>query len=60
MKTEFVRVEINEDQALTANHTGHQKVIRDFADLGYHYAGFIPLNFWANGKIREMDLVFQQ
>ncbi len=60
MKSEFVRVEIKEGQAVTANHVGHREVIQAFADKGYHYAGFIPLSFWSTGKIREMDLVFEQ
>lgn len=59
MKTEFVRVEVTDGQAVTANHIGHRDVIQAFADKGYHYAGFIPLSFWSTGKIREMDLIFE-
>lgn len=38
----------------------HRGIIDEYAAKGYRYVGFIPTNMNDNGKIREIDLIFEK
>ncbi|MFC2662811.1 MAG: hypothetical protein ACFNYI_06670 [Eubacterium sp.] len=59
MKSEFIRVEMKNNPAKNAELTGYQKIVREQAEKGFHYAGFIPVKSEPSGKLLEIDLVFQ-
>lgn len=60
MKTEFVRIEYNNKATSVAQTEQHQKVILDYSDKGYHYAGYVPVKFGPSGKMLVIDLVFEK
>ena len=37
----------------------HRKIIDEYAAKGYRYAGYIPTLTNADGKIHEIDLIFE-
>jgi len=57
---EFVRMEYNNNKAANAELTGHQEIIREYAEKGYKYVGFIPVKFGPSGKTLAIDLIFDK
>lgn len=57
---EFVRMEYNNNKATNAELTGHQEIIREYAEKGYKYVGFIPVKFGPSGKTLAIDLIFDK
>lgn len=60
MKTEFVRINYNNKATSTSETEQHQKAILEYADKGFHYAGFVPVKFGPSGKMLVIDLVFEK
>lgn len=60
MKVEFVRVEYKNNKVTTATLEGHQEIIREYAEKGFHYAGYIPVLLGPSGKTLSIDLVFEK
>ena len=58
-KYEYVTVERKMDVALAAHFTEYREVIDEYAQKGYRYAGYVPTEIHANGKIKEIDLIFE-
>jgi len=60
MTTEFVTLEMKNNPATTAALTGHKKIIREYAEKGFSYAGFVPVKSGPSGKLLAIELVFQK
>lgn len=43
-----------------ASSEEHQEIIRRYAAEGWRYVGFIPTFMNDNGKLKDMDLVFER
>ncbi len=37
----------------------HRKVIDEYAANGYRYVGYIPVYIDMNGKLKDLDLIFE-
>ena len=37
----------------------HRKIIDKYAADGYRYVGYIPVYIDMNGKLKELDLIFE-
>lgn len=57
---EFVRIELKNNPATTANLEGHREIICEYAEKGFTYTGFIPVRFGPSGKMLAVDLVFKK
>ena len=55
---EYVSVHIN--KMIGAKSEEHREIIDDYAAKGYRYVGFIPTVIGDNGKIKDLDLVFEK
>ncbi len=55
---EFVQVHIGESSGSITE--GHRHLITVYAAKGYRYAGFIPTKISDNGKIEDVDLIFEK
>ena len=51
MKTEFVRINYDNKATSTSETEQHQKVIKEYSEKGYHYAGYVPVKFGPSGKM---------
>ncbi len=60
MTTEFVRLELKNNPATTAELDGYRDIIREKGEEGFLYAGFVPAKYGPSGKMLEIDLVFQK
>jgi len=60
MTTEFVKIELKNNPVTTAELTGYQDVIREYAEKGFRYAGYVPVKLGPSGKLLVIDLVFQK
>ena len=60
MTTEFVKLEMKNNPATTAELTGYRDVICEYVEKGYSYAGFVPVKSGPSGKLLEIELVFQK
>jgi len=40
--------------------TKHRDIIDKYARIGYRYVGFVPTQSYANGRIIEIDLIFEK
>lgn len=38
----------------------HRKIIDEYAANGYRYAGYVPILMDSNGKLYEIDLIFER
>ncbi len=54
---EYVNVYIG--RLLGAESEKHREIIDNYAERGYRYVGYIPVRIADNGKIKEIDLVFE-
>lgn len=57
-KYEYVEVHIG--KILGARSEEHREIIDAYAAKGYRYVGYIPTNISDNGKIKDMDLIFEK
>lgn len=57
MKTEVIRVESN---GFFASKFNNAQVIKDMAEKGYSYVGYIPSRIQSYGMISAIDLVFEK
>ena len=56
-KYKYVRLD---NEALVYSiFTDHRRIIDEHAEKGYRFVGFIPVKSDGNGKIKEMDLIFE-
>ncbi len=60
MNLEFVRMEYSNNKMTTAELSGHRELIREYAERGYHYVGFLPVSFGPSGKTLAIDLIFEK
>ena len=60
MVTEFVKLELKNNPATTAELDGYQDIIRSKGEEGFAYAGYVPVKYGPSGKMLEIDLVFQK
>ena len=60
MITEFVTLEMKNNPTTTAVLSGHRDIIREYAEKGFSYAGFIPVKSGPSGKLLVIELVFQK
>ena len=58
-KYEYVNVNVNVSCFLGSGTTEHRQIIDEYAAKGYRYVGYIPTDMNNNGKIYEMDLIFE-
>ncbi|MBD5146492.1 MAG: DUF4177 domain-containing protein [Ruminococcus sp.] len=57
-KYEYVKLHIGKFVGAGSNE--HRKIIDEYAEKGYRYAGYIPTDITDYGKIKEMDLIFEK
>lgn len=57
-KYEYVQLHIN--KFIGAKSDEHRKIIDEYAAKGYRYVGYIPTVISDYGKIKDIDLVFEQ
>ena len=57
MKTEVIRVESN---GFFASKFNNPQVIKDMAEKGYSYVGYIPARIQSYGRVSAIDLVFEK
>lgn len=58
-KYEFVTVKLKNNPVANAVSDGHRKIISEYAEKGYGYAGFVPVKLGPSGKMVEIDLIFE-
>ena len=56
-KYEYVNVNVS--GFLGSGTTEHREIIEEYAAKGYRYVGYIPTDRNNNGKIYEIDLIFE-
>ena len=57
-KYEYVKLHMG--KFIGAGSKEHRKIIDEYAEKGYRYAGYIPTDINDYGKILEMDLIFEK
>ena len=57
-KYEYVTVYIG--KFFGAKSEEHRKIIDEYAAKGYRYVGYIPTGLDDFGKIKDIDLIFEQ
>lgn len=58
-KYEFVKIIMKNNAVANATLDEHRKIISDWAEKGYRYAGYIPTKQGPSGKAVEIDLIFE-
>lgn len=58
-KYEFVEVKLKNNYVANAEISEHRKIIEEWAEKGYRYAGFIPSKQGPSGKMVVIDLIFE-
>ena len=58
-KYEYVNVNVNVSYFLGSGTTEHREIIDEYAAKGYRYVGYIPTDMNNNGKVFQMDLIFE-
>lgn len=56
-KYEYVNVKIG--KVFSSKSEEHRRIIDEYAAKGYRYVGYIPTYIDAEGKMNNMDLVFE-
>ena len=59
VKYEFVSLKLKNNPVKDALLQEHRQIIREYAEKGFIFSGFIPTKFGPSGKTVEMDLVFE-
>lgn len=57
-KYEYVTIHIG--KFFGSKSEEHRKIIDEYAAKGYRYVGYIPTDLDDFGKIKDMDLIFEQ
>ena len=57
-KYEYVKLDGN--KFFGASYIEHRRIIDQYAEKGYSYVGYIPLEITDYGKIKEIDLIFEK
>ena len=57
-KYEYVNLNIN--SFVGAGSEEHREIIDEYAAKGYRYVGYIPTKISDYGKIKAIDLIFEQ
>ena len=52
-------VSIISDKLIGSKFVEHRKIIDKYALKGYSYIGFIPVHSNSDGKLKEVDLIFE-
>lgn len=60
MQTEFVTMDMDNNPAWNAELQGWRPIIKEWAEKGYAYSGFVPVKSGPTGKLLVVDLVFQK
>ena len=53
-------VEENVSTFLAAGNKNHRERIRQYADQGFRYAGYIPTSYSPGGLPKAFDLIFEK
>ena len=58
---EFIRLKYANNKLISSEIKEHREVIEEYVNKkGYKYVGFIPVLFGPNGKMLEVDLMFDK
>lgn len=57
MKTEVIKVE---SKGFFVSKFNNAQVIKDMAEKGYSYVGYIPARIQSYGRVSAIDLVFEK
>ncbi|MDO5401554.1 MAG: DUF4177 domain-containing protein [Eubacteriales bacterium] len=57
-KYEYVTVNL-EGNMITMELKKHREIIDKYAALGYRYVGYLPTEFWKDGHMSKIDLIFE-
>lgn len=58
---EFIRLKYANNKLISSEIKEHREVIEEYVNKkGYKYVGFIPVLFGPNGKMLEVDLMFEK
>lgn len=60
MTTEFVKLEMKNNPATSAELTNYKDVILEYGEKGFSYRGYVPVKSGPSGKLLEIELVFQK
>lgn len=52
-------VKIKGGKFLKSDFTEYRKIIDEYSQRGYRYAGYVPTIFMARGELMEIDLIFE-
>lgn len=58
-KYEYVSVHVGKGM-LGSKIEEHRKIIDEYAANGYRYAGYVPILMDSNGKLYDIDLIFER
>ena len=58
-KYEYVSVHVGKG-ILGSKTEEHRKIIDEYATNGYRYAGYVPILMDSNGKLYDIDLIFER
>lgn len=58
-KYEYVHIKLSKFMGAKIEDHQHRKIIKEYAEKGYRYVGYIPTIMSDYGKIKEMDLIFE-
>lgn len=58
-KYEYVSVHVGKG-ILGSKTEEHRKIIDEYAAKGYRYAGYVPILMDSNGKLYDIDLIFER
>ncbi len=56
----YIYVPVHINKILGAGSEEHREIIDQHAKMGYRYVGYIPTSISDHGKIRDIDLIFEQ
>ena len=56
-KYEYVKIHMN--GFFDSEQEEHRKIIDEYAEKGYRYAGYIPVYIDMDGKLKDLDLIFE-
>ncbi|MGI6115275.1 DUF4177 domain-containing protein [Luoshenia tenuis] len=60
MNYTFVRLEYENHKTATAQLKQHREIIAEYAQKGYRYAGYLPVQIGPSGKNLKIDLIFEK
>ena len=60
MDTLFVTLDLENNPAWNAELEGYRPIIKEKAEQGYRFCGYVPTKFGPTGKTLVIDLIFQK